>query len=41
MKAPKRVLIAGSRRYEWILVGTRPANTRFVLLDRAVSAPTP
>jgi hypothetical protein len=32
-----RVLIRASHRYEWILVGTKPGNARFVLLDRVTS----
>jgi hypothetical protein len=32
-----RVLIQASHRYEWILVGTKPGNARFVLLDRVTS----
>jgi hypothetical protein len=29
--------IIESHRYEWIFVGTNPANARFVVLDRVVS----
>ena len=38
---PKRVVTRNGHRYEWILIGTHPNNTRFVLLDRAISAPSP
>jgi hypothetical protein len=30
-----------SHRYEWILVGTKRANARFVVTDRLVSNPSP
>jgi hypothetical protein len=30
-----------SHRYEWILVGTKHANARFVVTDRSVSSPSP
>jgi hypothetical protein len=39
--AVKRAEMGTSRRYEWILVGTSPANTRFVFIDRAISHPSP
>jgi hypothetical protein len=35
------VEIFASHRYEWILVGTRHANARWVFMDRLVSQPSP
>lgn len=39
--AEASVRIALSHRHEWIFVGTKPANVKMVLLDRAVSQPSP
>lgn len=39
--AEATVSLGTSRRYEWVFVGTRPANAKMVLLDRAVSRPSP
>ena len=37
--ASARILeVLPSHRYEWILVGTKPGNARFVFLDRLTSA---
>ena len=39
--ALRRVFIEVSRRYELILLGTKPGNARFALIDRAISNPSP
>lgn len=38
--AQRTVYLKASRRYEWILVGSNPANARFVLINRGVSGPS-
>jgi hypothetical protein len=38
--AQRTVYLKASRRYEWVLVGTTPANARFVLINRGVSGPS-
>jgi hypothetical protein len=39
--AVKRAEMGTSHRYEWIFVGTKPANVRFVFIDRAASLASP
>jgi hypothetical protein len=39
--ATRRADIVESRRYEFILLGSKPGNARFVLISRPVSLPSP
>jgi hypothetical protein len=39
--AVKRAEMEASHRYEWILVGSKPGNAKFVFLDREISNPSP
>jgi hypothetical protein len=39
--ARARMEFTQNHRYEWVLVGSNPQNLRYVVLDRAISQPSP